>query len=454
MAVSLGQKLFGGQKITLMGLGLLGRGVGDAKFLAASGAELIVTDRKTAIELRASVEQLKKFSKIKFVFGEHRPQDFRGRDLIIRGAAVPPDSPYLLEAEKQKIPITMSTALFAKQALQIGVTLIGITGTRGKSTTTHLVFEVLKRAAGRARLVFLGGNIRNVATLPFLNKIKPGDQAVLELDSWQLQGFGAEKISPQLALFTNFFPDHLNYYHGDLASYLADKAKIFLNQKADDYLIIGEQAAPLIQKTYGAKIKSRMIIASPKDLPIDWQFKLPGEHNRYNLALALAAGRALNISTTVIRPVLENFTGVAGRLELIRDRGGVKIYNDTTATTPEATLAGLRALATKKKVILIMGGADKNLDLAILLDNLPRYCREIILLPGTGTDKLLAAGGNKLKTKSVKNLAAAVKLALAGARAGNTVLFSPAFSSFGPPPGGFKNEFDRGDQFNKLIKEY
>ncbi|MEK7208714.1 MAG: UDP-N-acetylmuramoyl-L-alanine--D-glutamate ligase [Patescibacteria group bacterium] len=453
MAVSLGQKLFRGQKITLMGLGLLGRGVGDAKFLAASGAELTVTDRKTAVELRASVEQLKKFSNIKFILGEHRLSDFRGRDLIIRGADVPPDSPYLAEAKRQKIPTTMSTALFAKYAQLKGVELIGVTGTRGKSTTTHLLFEILKRAAGRARTVFLGGNVRKVATLPFLNKIKPGDRAVLELDSWQLQGFGAEKISPQLAIFTNFFPDHLNYYHGDLAKYLADKANIFLNQTAKDYLIIGEQVAPLIQKTYGAKIKSQIIIAWPKDLPIDWQIKLPGEHNRYNFALALAASSVLNISPNIVRTVMENFAGVAGRLELIRDHNGVKIYNDTTATTPEATLAGLRALAEKKKVILIMGGTDKNLDLTILVKNLPRYCREIILLPGTGTDKLLAEG-DQLKTRTVGNLKEAVNSALTKARAGDIILFSPAFSSFGPPPGGFQNEFDRGDQFVKLIKDY
>ena len=449
-SLSLGQKLFAGQKITLMGLGLLGRGVNDAKFLAESGADLIVTDLKTEEELRTSVDQLKNFPNIKFILGEHHLKDFRERDLIVRGAGTPSDSPYLAEAREQNLKITMSTALFAKYAIASNAKIIGITGTRGKSTVTHLLFEIVKKAFGASRQIFLGGNVKDVATLPFLNQIKPGDLAVLELDSWQLQGFGEEKISPQLAIFINFFPDHLNYYRGDLERYFADKANIFLNQTADDNLIIGGQVAPMIEKTFGLKIKSRITTTIPTDFPADWPHQLLGEHNCYNFALAVAASKVLNIPLEIIRETIANFTGVPGRLELIREYRGIKIYNDTTATTPEATLAGLKALAREKKLILIMGGADKNLDLSHLVKAIPRYCREIILLPGTGTDKLKLEWPNH----ETKMLSEAVSLALKLAHVGDVILLSPAFASFGPPPGGFKNEFDRGEQFNQLIKKF
>lgn len=430
-----GQDYFKGKKITVMGLGLLGRGLGDVKFLAEQGAELIVTDLKSEAELVSSLKELQSFP-ITFHLGGHQLADFRDRDLVLKAAGVPLNSPFIAEAVKNNIPVVMSTALFVS-LLPAGVTTIGITGTRGKSTTTHLIYELVKAAGKR---VFLGGNVRGLSTLALLPEIKSGDYVVLELDSWQLQGFGDLKLSPQIAVFTNLLPDHLNYYGGDMEKYFADKANIFKYQKAGGTLVAGAQIAP------------RLLRDPAPELPADWRLKMPGEHNRENAALAKQVAAVLKIDPVVIKSVIENFPGVPGRLELVRDYQGIKIYNDTTSTTPDALLAGVSALATEaKNLILIMGGADKNLDFTMVTPVISRVVHEVILLPGTGTEKLLA-NSYELSAVRVASLSEAVSLAIQKAKDGDTILFSPGFASFGPPPGGFKNEFDRGDQFNELIK--
>ncbi len=332
---------FRDKRITVMGLGLLGRGVGDAKYLASCGAKLTVTDLKTHEQLDSSVAELAGFSNIEFVLGEHRLEDFRERDLIVKGAGVPLDSPYIAEARKNGIPVRMSADLFAELSK---VPLIGITGTRGKTTVTHMVAAILKEAG---KSVLLGGNVRGVSTLGLLPEATPEHTAVLELDSWQCQGFGEAKISPHIGVFTTFFPDHLNYYKNNLDTYLGDKANIFLNQKEGDTLVLGSQCAPTIIEKYGDRILSKIAVVDAAKLPDTWKLKIPGEHNRYNAALALATARTYGISDDVSRKVLEAFKGVSGRLELCFERGKIQIYNDTTATTPEATVAALKALIPK-----------------------------------------------------------------------------------------------------------
>lgn len=428
---------FRSKKITVMGLGLLGRGVGDAQYLAECGADLVVTDLKSREDLASSVRQLGSFSNIRFVLGGHNLEDFTSRDLIVKAAGVPLDSPYIAEARKNHIPVRMSADLFAELS---GVPIIGITGTRGKSTVAHMIYAILKEAK---QPVLLGGNVRGVSTLALLREVKTTHMAVLELDSWQCQGFGEAKISPHIAIFTTFFSDHLNYYKNNLDAYLADKANIFLNQKSDDILILGAQVSDLLQKKYDNRMRSHITIASATDLPGDWELKIPGEHNRYNAAIARAAVRAHGIPDETSRRALESFSGVPGRLELVTERSGVKIYNDTTATTPEATLAALHAL-NPVRPILIMGGTDKGLDMSALTVTLSTATKRIVLLAGTGTNRIR----HLLPAAPVYSvLTDAVEDAVANAVSGDAILFSPAFASFGM----FKNEYDRGDQFNAAI---
>jgi len=428
---------FRDKRITVIGLGLLGRGVGDARYLAECGAGLIVTDLKSQEQLAESTAQLKEFKNIKFVLGEHRLEDFNNRDFILKAAGVPLDSPYIAEAKKNNIPVRMSADIFAEIS---GITCVGVTGTRGKSTVAHMVHSILKMAGKPA---LLGGNVRGVSNLELLKEVTPEHIAVLELDSWQLQGFGEAKISPHIAVFTTLYPDHLNYYKNDLDAYLVDKANVFLYQEPEDVLILGKQCAPTIVDKYGSKIESKINVVDELKLPNTWVLRIPGQHNRYNAALALAAARAMKIPDNISRCALESFTGVPGRLELIAEKKGIKIYNDTTATTPEATLAALTALDAAHSVV-IAGGTDKNLILDGLVAKL-KDAKRVILLAGSGTERIR---GEFPDAPVYNALVPAVEDAFAQARTGDNILFSPAFASFGM----FKNEFDRGDQFNAIVQ--
>lgn len=446
--------IFGGKKITQMGLGLLGRGIGDAGFLARHGADLLVTDIKTEEQLADALHALKQYPNITYHLGGHYVEDFIDRDFILKGPSIPLDSVYVQTARKNNIPVDMSASLLARIT---GMPMIGVTGTRGKSTVTHCIEQILK---ADNREVVLGGTVKGVSNLSLLETIHNDSIGVFELDSWQCQGFGEEKtlegegirqgpISPNIAVFTTFMPDHLNYYKGDLDAYLGDKAHIFLHQSSSDTLVVGSQALPALQK-YKNKIQSHVIVADEKDVPTSWKLKLVGAHNRYNIGLAIVVARTLGVEEEVIRDVVENMTAIPGRLELLATIEGVEVYNDTNATTPEATIAALTALHNterKGNVILIAGGADKQCAVSALLPAIQKYTTQCILLAGTGTDKLILED-EVLRSAVVDSLEEAVLQAFRFAKKGDAILFSPAFASFGM----FTNEYDRGEQFTMLIK--
>ena len=459
------QKNFKGKKITVMGLGILGRGLGYTKFLAECGADLIVTDLKSKEQLVTSVKALAKFKNIKFVLGEHRLEDFRDRDMIVKAAGVPLDSIYIKEARRNNIPIEMDVSLFSKCAPK--VMIIGVTGTRGKSMTTTLIYEILKANASFIKIpdgqgknyksinVYPGGNLRGVATLPLLKKIKDGDIVVCELDSWQLQGFGDSHISPHISVFTTFMPDHMNYYKGSMEEYFDDKANIFKYQKKEDHLIIRPNMKEFINNK---KVKGKFIVINPKSVA-SWKFSVPGEHHRENLACAVKVAEIISLPEGKIKKVVREFKGLEGRSQLLRVYKGVKIYNDNNATTPEALIVGVKALSDvgrpirtsnirQQDIILICGGSDKKVDLTELVKTINKNCKFVSLIAGTGTDVLLKNYKLKIPYEVSDNLKDVVKKALAKTKKGDVLLFSPAFASFGM----FNNEYERNDLFIKIIK--
>jgi hypothetical protein len=201
-------------------------------------------------------------------------------------------------------------------------------------------------------------------------------------------------------------------------------------------------AKKLIPKTL-----SKLVVAKASNVK-GYDFKVPGKHQLENLACAVEVANQFKISISNIKKVVKNFKGVEGRLEYMKTVKGVKIYNDNNATTPEATIAGLEALGSKRNIVLICGGADKGLETKIFAKAIDKYCKAVVLLSGTGTYKLLK---NKIKTNKmiVANLKDAIKYSLQNVKKGDTILFSPAFASFGM----FTNEYDRNDQFVKIIKK-
>lgn len=453
---------FRGKQILLMGLGLQGGGVGVAKFFLRQGAKLIITDLRSRRELAPSLKEIEKSKKrsdrIIYILGKHRKSDILSADLIVKGPGVKPDSPFLRIARRAGIPITSEMALFFALS---PAKIIGVTGTRGKSTTAYLIWKFLKTKLKR---VFLGGNIR-VSVLEFLPKLKKEDWAVLELSSFQLEDLAnanqldiyrpdlhSPRRSPEIAVITNILRDHLNW-HGTMESYLKAKSRIFAYQKPTDYLFINP-SNKLLRKLV-KKAKSRVITGRlPKEL-IKIVDKNLGKHYRESVALAYTVARHFRIPPPAIKKILQNFRGLEGRQEKIAGIRGVIFINDTTATIPEATVAALKRfypLAKKAggKIILIAGGSDKKLDFQGMARAIKKYAAAAVLLPGTATEKLKQEFriNNKVVVVNVFSMKEAVDEAYNLAVKGDYVILSPGAASFGL----FLNEFDRGEKFVKAVK--
>ncbi len=428
--------------MTVLGLGLLGKGLGDAVFLAECGAVVTVTDLKTAAELAPSVAVLKKYKNVHFVLGKHEFSDFENCDFIIKAQGVPLNSPYVAHARKHNIPVRMDDELFLEHAPK-DITVIGITGTRGKTTTATLVHHILQKKFRNK--VYLAGNIRGVATLALLKKINSEDIVVLELSSWQLQGFHEMRISPHIGVFTNFMDDHMTYY-SSRKEYFFDKSSIFAYQKKNDICILGAQVASKIKKCNGKRI-----VTKGSDVSKSWKVSIPGAHNLENVASAIAVTRALKVPLPIIKQAVESFRAVSGRLEILREYHGVKIYNDNSSSTPESTIVALNSLKDpqKKNIVLVIGGKDKGLDVRPLVKEINKYAKKVVFLPGTGTDKNKKLWQDiKCEVVNVSALKDAVREGLSSIQRGDIFLFSPAFSSIGM----FTNVYDRGDQFVKIVK--
>lgn len=440
---------FSGKKITVLGLGVLGRGSAVTSFLARHGAILIVTDIKTKEELKSSLSILAKYPKIRYVLGEHRMEDMTSADMVMRSPDVRYDSPYVLAAKDADVPVEMDASLFMK-LMPEGVRVVGVTGTRGKSTVTYAIAHILEQAKSFKGTVYLGGNVRHGATLPLLAKVKAGDVVVLELDSWQLQGFGEVKRSPHIAVFTNLMRDHMNYYRGDMKRYAVDKSHIYRWQKKDDTLIMSLQAKEAVKMYRLPKPKGD--VRTGRALFLSMSTRLPGAHNRLNMGMAAEACRALGVLEKDIVRGVASFPGIEGRLQFLRSIRGVSWYNDNNATCPDATLVALDVFKKEKKpVVLIAGGADKDMDFFGFIKTVPMSVKALILFPGSATDVILAGLRNAKHVPPValaENMKEAVRLARDIAVRGDVVLLSPGAASFGV----FKNAYERNDMFVASVK--
>ena len=365
---------FKNKKIVLMGLGSYekGSGISAALFFLKKDAKLVITDLKKEKDLKHQLKRLKKsasggkkFRNIRYVLGRHCEKDFQNADYIFKNPGVPKNSPYLQIARKNKIPIINDWTIFFDR--RPDNLLIGITGSKGKSTTAALIYHILKTAK---KDVVLCGNIGQ-SPLAVLDKINKKTIVVAELSSWLLQEFENIRKSPQIAVITNLMPDHLDKYK-NIKEYYSDKANIFRFQKTNDYLILNKSDKNL--RALAKNTKSKKIWFSPK--------------TPYSAGLAVA--KILRISPKIAGRALKTFKGPAGRLEFIREKNGVKYYNDTTATTPDATIYALRFFKKNKgKIILIAGGVDKKLDYKKLSNEIPKFVKALILFKGTASEKIL-----------------------------------------------------------------
>jgi len=444
------KRKFADSRVLIIGLGLQGGGVAVAEFFAELGANIRITDLKSAEELLPSINKLKHLS-ISYTLGKHLEKDFLEADLIIKAPKMRWDHPLILAAQKKGVLIEMETSFFASYC---PAPIIGITGTRGKSTTTMMIYDLLKKHSGKK--VFLAGNIPDKPALNLLKEVTKNDLLILELSSWQLSGFQQKKISPHISVFTNFYPDHLDYYQS-MAEYLEDKKAIYLHQKSADYLVANSNLQPTIKKNPPT---SKIIYFSAQNLPLSLanSKNLHGLHNRENAAAAIEVAKILKIREADYTNTLKSFTGLPFRQQIIGEKEGIIFVNDTTATTPTATSKALERFSNQQ-VVLILGGNAKELPTSDLVSSLVSV-NKIILLSGTFTDEI----GAELQKKYLDKIAGPfsdLQLAISEAwkiakslQASSKnkkiiVLFSPAATSFSM----FKNEFHRGEEFNRLIKK-
>jgi len=234
--------------------------------------------------------------------------------------------------------------------------------------------------------------------------------------------------------------------------YLLDKAQVFLHQKEGDLLVVGKQAYEALQ-SYKQQIRARVVVADQNDVPDAWKLKLQGEHNRYNAGIAVAVCREYGIPDETIRGAVEAFASLPGRMQRVGDMRGVQVYNDTNATTPDAVAATLHALGsdTIQNVVLIAGGMDKGLDPAPMAEAMHKTCKYVVLLPGSGTNRLRVVCDelNTSRCSTVADMQEAVDVACHEAQPGDVLVLSPGFASHNL----FTNEYDRGEQFLYSVQQ-
>lgn len=430
---------FKGKKVLILGLGLNDGGVGSARFFASHGAQVKVTDLKTREVLKSSIEKLEEFSDIEYILGEHRFEDIDWADIIIRNPALRPDNEYRVYAERSGKQVETDVGIFLQF---VGPEqMIGVTGTKGKSTTSSLIYYALKDQSSD---VILAGNIGK-SVLDTIEVISDDTKVVLELSSFQLEALTQHQVSPHIAVITNILPDHLNYY-SSMDEYSQAKKVIGQYQTEKDWLFIQKDDPMIDTESFLQGISSQIERFSSSDLPEDFEPTLLGDHNLANYAAALKVVTQLGINPDQALEAMNKFEGNEFRLQLVKKINGIRIYNDSASTMPDSTIKALEAL---KSPILIVGGMDKGLPYDRLAHEIDRKVKSVYFIDGTATDKLRPLLQHRNIIRSIyTDLDLLLKDLKLEVKEGDTILFSPGATSFN----FWQNEFDRGRKFNEALE--
>jgi UDP-N-acetylmuramoylalanine--D-glutamate ligase len=448
-------------------LGFARQGKALARWLPTIGARVVVSDAKTVEQLDLDPAD---YPGVEFVLGGHPETLLEGADLLCLSGGVPNDLPIVRLAQRYGVPVSNDAQLFLERC---PAPVIGITGSAGKTTTTTLTGEILKRAGYKT---WVGGNIGDVL-LHVLPIIQPTDRVVMELSSFQLE---LMSISPPISAITNITPNHLDR-HGTMENYAAAKANILRFQGANDVAVLGWDDAVTRGLGESGQLGGRIAWFSGRDLVPDGAFvagerlllvgdasydgsphvicerkdiQLRGDHNVLNVLAACAITGAAGVKPDVMADVIREFKGVAHRLEIVRVKDGVTYINDSIATAPERVLAALKSF--DEPLVLLLGGKDKDLPWEPLIGLALSKARQIIAFGDTtkekaAADKVLKAvkalTGRDDRVTAVKTLDEAVAAAAQIAQAGDVVLLSPGGTSYD----AYVDFAERGEHFRTLV---
>ncbi len=457
------------KKVLLLGLGLHGGGVSCARWLIKEGARLVVSDLRNGNVLRPSLKSLNKYKNISYVLGKHRKRDVVWADFVVYNPGVPKESKYLQLARRLNKPVYNEASLFFDRCR---APVIAVTGTRGKSTTSVLLAQMLEDFHIR---VILAGNIKTAFMLDVVDRASKKDVVILELSSWQLEGLNIVRGAPNMAIITNLYPDHLNRYK-NLAQYWHSKKEIFRHQDKNHFIVLNYDNN--LMRDWGKESCSRELFFSKKDHKKDGSFikrgkiifraggkehevgavknvALPGEHNLENILASTTAAKICSVSNKAIKNSLKKNFVLPGRQEEIAKIKGVRFVNDTASTTPQAGIAALLRFGKtskfkKKRIILIAGGADKELKYSEWAREVKRYCKYVYLLSGKASEKMKKNLQNfQAMSFGHNNFEFIIKDVEKNMKKGDIVLFSPAAASFNL----WSHEFERGNDFNKAVEQ-
>jgi UDP-N-acetylmuramoylalanine--D-glutamate ligase len=449
-------------RVTIMGLGLFGGGVGAARFWANLGSRVTVTDLRGREELEPSLRKLEGLG-CTFVLGGHRQEDFIHADLVVVNPAVKPDNRFVTLAREHGAKITTEVGTLLRL---VHGPLFAVTGSNGKSTTTALLGAVMQRAEP-ATLV--GGNIGG-SLLDAVREHRPSAPVVLELSSFQLHYLREQRRSPNIAVITNLSPNHLDW-HRSLEAYYDDKRTILRYQFPEDAAVLN--AADPILRSWADTCRQRVCLFSVEEP--DWPnavfvrdgtvvvrlgglekdafpveaLGLPGRHNLENALAATGAAYLYLHSTSFFEEAFASFRGLPDRIELVGEKRGIRFFNDSIATTPEAAIAALQAL--EGPIVLIAGGYDKGADFGELGRVIAERAEASVLLGETAEAirEAVRDAGQGAAVVRVESFEDALERAVELCPRGGAVLLSPGCASYGL----FRNYQERGERFRALVAE-
>jgi len=452
------------KKVLLVGLGILGGGLSMAKYLIKEGAKLTVTDLRDKSVLKGMTEKLP--STIKYTLGKHLQSDFDKADIVIFNPAVPYASEWVRYCRKHKKVFYNDYTFFLEnlRTANPSALIIGITGTRGKTTTAMWAHHLIPRSV-------LGGNIPDKNLLKIMKK--KTNVFVLELSSFQLEYATKKHQSPDIAVLTNVYVDHLNRYK-KFDKYRDIKFNIFKNQDSNDALILNVDEK-IAKEALATEPRGNLFYISQKRLPenknglyfegddIIYQYSGQGTkaitikglapHEKANLLSAMLMAHLAGTEGKEINRLIKTLPQPLFRQQVIFKNKNFTIVNDSAGTNPDATIAAIEKFKDKKNFVLISGGTDKELEFNELAKKISKdvHPDNLFLLEGSGTDALLKELSNLRHEEIAPYQTLEDIIDVVSEKYSNgTIVFSPACASFEK----FKNEFDRGQKFNKLVKKY